>query len=221
VQLSSLMPAPAFNLLAARIHDLAHHNRQTLSVNLVVSFILTFWSSATGTKAILGAIGIAYRAQRHGSFLRVQLIGLSMTLVGVLCAVLAICVLLVLPQVFAFLGLSHYRTMLVHGAGIVMLLGLFFLAVTLLYRFGPASTRPQAPRIGAGALLATLLWVAASEAVSAYVRHLGTLNTLYGPLAAVAVIMLWFYVSAYATLLGAELNASLESGALVSPQGRW
>jgi membrane protein len=32
----------------------------------------------------------------------------------------------------------------------------------------------------------------------------------YGPLGAVVAIMLWFYLTAYAVLLGAELNAQLE-----------
>ena len=33
-----------------------------------------------------------------------------------------------------------------------------------------------------------------------------------GPLGAVVAVMLWFFVTAYAVLLGAELNAQIERG---------
>ena len=34
--------------------------------------------------------------------------------------------------------------------------------------------------------------------------------TLYGPLATLIGLMMWFYLTAYAVLLGAELNAALD-----------
>jgi membrane protein len=42
------------------------------------------------------------------------------------------------------------------------------------------------------------------------VSRIGVFGATYGPLVAAVGIMLWFYVSAYAVLLGAELNARLE-----------
>ena len=60
-------------------------------------------------------------------------------------------------------------------------------------------------------MLATLLWLAASTLLSWYVSHIASFGATYGPLGAVVGIMLWFYVSAYAVLLGAELNARLEA----------
>jgi membrane protein len=59
-------------------------------------------------------------------------------------------------------------------------------------------------------VLATLLWLAASSVFSLYVVRLAGLDTSYGPLGAAAGLMLWFYVSAWVMLLGAELNAALE-----------
>jgi membrane protein len=60
-------------------------------------------------------------------------------------------------------------------------------------------------------VLATVLWLIASEALSWYVSRLSSFGVTYGPLGAAVGIMLWFYLSAYATLLGAELDARLET----------
>jgi membrane protein len=211
--LSGLLPAPAFALIEARMHQLAAQTGNTLSVNLLIGFLLTFWSSSTGSKSILSAINVAYDVTEQRPFLRFQAIGLSMTLVAVLCAVLAIGVLLLLPPAIDFLGLSRHGATLVHAFGMTMLVGCFFIAIALLYRFGPSRRAPPRPRIGPGAVLATLLWLIASELLSLYIARIGSFGATYGSLGAVVGVMLWFYVSAYAVLLGAELNARLEEAA--------
>jgi membrane protein len=208
--LSGLLPPPAFSLIADRVHQLVGQNGGNLSIHLLVSFILAFWSSATGSKSVLSAVNVAYDVTEQRPFLRFQLIGLSMTLVAVLCAILAIGVLVLLPPAIGFLGLEKQAGGLIHAAGMAMMIGFFFVSIALLYRFGPSRPPPPRPRIKPGAALATVLWLIASELLSLYVSQLGTFGATYGSLGAAVGIMLWFYVSAYAVLLGAELNARLE-----------
>jgi membrane protein len=208
--LSGLLPSPAFSLIEDRVHQLVAQSSGTLSLRLAVSFLLTFWSSATGSKSVLSAVNVAYDVTEQRPFLRFQAIGLAMTLTAILCAILAIGVLLLLPPTIAFLGLSSHGGALIHAAGMAMLIGFFFVAIALLYRFGPSRPPPRHRRIVPGASLATVLWLAASELLSLYVSRIGTFGATYGSLGAAVGIMLWFYISAYAVLLGAELNARLE-----------
>ncbi|HVY13650.1 MAG TPA: YihY/virulence factor BrkB family protein [Rhodopila sp.] len=209
--LSEILPFPAFMLIEARVHHLVHQTSRTLSLNLAVSLLLAFWSSAIGSKSVLSAINIAYNVTARRRFLRFQAVGLGMTLVAVLCGISGLAVLLGLPAVIGFLGLSRHGVALIRAASMTMLIGFFFAALVLLYRYGPSRPRPAFQRIKPGALLATALWLAASEALSWYVARIGSFGATYGPLVAAVGIMLWFYVSAYATLLGAELNAQLEA----------
>ncbi|MFT8887169.1 MAG: YhjD/YihY/BrkB family envelope integrity protein, partial [Acetobacter papayae] len=53
---------------------------------------------------------------------------------------------------------------------------------------------------------------------SYYVAHLASYNTTYGPLGAFIVIMMWFFVTAWVVLMGAELNAEMESYARGNPR---
>jgi membrane protein len=118
--------------------------------------------------------------------------------------------LVLLPAAIDFLGLSRHGGALIHAAGLAMMIGFFFVSITLLYRFGPSRATPPQPRIKPGAALATVLWLVASELLSLYVSRIGTFGATYGSLGAAVGVMLWFYISAYAVLLGAELNARLE-----------
>ena len=82
--------------------------------------------------------------------------------------------------------------------------------LALLYRYGPNRRAPKWQWVTAGSMAATLLWVAASALFSWYVGTFATYDATYGPLGTVVAIMMWFFVTAYAVLLGAELNAELE-----------
>jgi membrane protein len=177
---------------------------------LAVSLGLTFWSSATGTKSVISALNVAYETTERRSFLSFQLVGLVMTLCAVAAATTAIAVLVLVPTVISFVGLSDYSAGLINVFSIALLIVLVGSTIALLYRFGPSRRPPPNQRIFPGAIFATALWLIASVALSFYVSHIARLGVTYGPLGAVVAIMLWFYVTAYAVLLGAEFNAQLE-----------
>ena len=65
---------------------------------------------------------------------------------------------------------------------------------------------PASPR----ALRRVAVLVGGAVVLSLYVAKLADFDATYGSIGAVVGIMLWFYVSAYASLLGAELNAQME-----------
>jgi len=94
-------------------------------------------------------------------------------------------------------------------AGLVMLaIGTTFLAG--FYRFAvehPANVRRRA---WPGAFVAVLTWLVVSWVFGAYVSSLGDYALYYGGLAAVAVILIWLYLTSLALVLGAEVNAQLE-----------
>jgi membrane protein len=208
--LAGLLPRPAFALIDARVHELVSQSGGNLSIGLLIGFLLAFWSSATGTKSVLSAINVAYDVTEQRPILHFQAIGLAMTMIVVLCAVLGIAGLLFLPVAIAAVGLSSHTAGLLHIASLLMLVGFFATAIGLLYRFGPSRRPPPDPRIKPGVVLATVLWLIASELLSFYVSRIGSFGATYGSLGAVVGVMLWFYISAYAVLLGAELNARLE-----------
>ncbi len=208
--LSGLLPAPAYGLIEDRVHQLIGQPSNTLSASFAVSLVVAFWSSSSGSKAVLSAVNVAYDVTEQRPFLRFQALGLSMTLVAVVCAVLAITVLLLLPPAVDFLGLSQHGGAVIHMAGMAMLIGFFFVSIALLFRFGPSRRTPPNPRVAPGAALATILWLIASELLSLYIARIASFGATYGSLGAAVGVMLWFYISAYAVLLGAELNARLE-----------
>jgi hypothetical protein len=68
-----------------------------------------------------------------------------------------------------------------------------------------------------GAVFATVLWILISLGFKLYLANWGNYNETYGALAGVIILLLWFYLSGLAILVGAELNAEIEHA---SPYGK-
>ncbi len=208
--LRGLLPPAAFTLISDRVHTLVSQPRSALTLGLLISVAITLWSSATGVKSLLSALNMAYEETETRSFVRFQATALSMTLAAIIAAVVGIAVLVALPATMTFLGISEGQKALARLASLGVLLVFVTGALSLLYRFGPSRRSARWHWITPGSLLATGLWLIASALFSFYVGHFASYDATYGPLGAVIGMMLWFWVTAYVVLAGAELNAELE-----------
>lgn len=208
--LQTLLPPPAYDMIAARVHALVAREGATLRLGLILSIAVAYWSASTGTKSLLSALNLAYGETERRGILGFQFVGLGMTLCGILAAVLGLAILVGLPEAIGFLGLSAYQGALLKLAGVIALLVFVLGTLALLYRYGPSRAPGAQHVVLPGAIAATILWIAASTLFSLYVTRVARYDVTYGPLAAVVGVMMWFYVSAYVVLFGAELNAALE-----------
>lgn len=90
-----------------------------------------------------------------------------------------------------------------------ILLGIVIFLLALVYRFGPSRNRFTFKWISPGAVAATMLWLGASALFSYYVSNFGSYHSTYGSLGAVAILMIWLYLTAFLILLGAEIDETL------------
>lgn len=92
--------------------------------------------------------------------------------------------------------------------GVAVLVGVCALAA--FYWLSVERPRGVKRRVWPGAVVAMSLWVSMSWGFGAYVTSLGRYTVYYGSLAAMAVLLVWFWLSSLMFLVGAELNAQLE-----------
>jgi membrane protein len=206
--LRHFMPPAAYSLISGRIQNLVSQPVQGLGISFLVSLALSLWSSSSSTQSVLHALSLAYGQVESRSFIRFQLVALGMTVIAIIGTALAIGVLVLIPIVIARVGLSGNAQVLVTLLSFAVMIVFVIGALGLLYRFGPAGTGRifYAP----GASLATFIWLLASWAFGLYVGHFAAYSATYGPLSTLIGLMMWFYLTAYAVLFGAEMNAALD-----------
>lgn len=217
ILLRDVLPRTAYDLISSRVHTLVEKPSGTLTFSFGISLAITLWSSSAGTKSLLSALNIAYEETEQRSFLRYQATALLMTLCGILGTGLAIALLVALPPIVTYLpqrlGLERVAAQLqvwLNFGSFALMLVFVVAALSLLYRFGPSRRAPTWGWVSPGSILATGLWLIASLLFSYYVGHIASYDATYGPLGAIVGMMMWFYVTAFVVLVGAELNAELE-----------
>jgi membrane protein len=62
-------------------------------------------------------------------------------------------------------------------------------------------------------VIGVLLWIVASVGFKVYLSFFNSYAKTYGSLAGVVVLMLWFYITGLALLIGGEINAEIEHAA--------
>jgi len=176
---------------------------------LVLGLLLALYAAARAARSTLSALNLIHAYERRG-FLERWGVSLGICLSGGLVTLLALVAITAsgylkewLPGELAVWLLSQVAFWLGLAAALSVLLG-------LLYRYGPNGPCGAWSEVLPGAVAASLLWLVGSVAFSAYVPIFRRYDATYGSLAAVIVLQLWLYASAFVLLLGAQLNVEMK-----------
>jgi len=202
------MPSDAGSLLTNQLTGAAEADHGGLTAGLVVSLLGTLWAASGGISALTKGLAIIFEAGERG-FVRQKATALGLTLGALAATVVTLGLIAVFPAVIGHLGLGPAGRL---GAQIlrwVVLLGLVGFALSVLYRVAANRPADRWRFISWGVLTAMLVWIIGSIGFSLYVSNFGKYNQTYGALAAVIVLLLWLYLSAFAILLGAVVDAEV------------
>jgi membrane protein len=208
--LRGVLPGQAADLVAHQLQGLAQSDHTALGIGVAGGIVVALWSASSAVKTLMEALNVAYDEQEKRGLVKRTLLALGLTLAAIVAATLAIALVVVLPAVIRFLELGEALTQVAMWARWPIVVGVVWAGAVVMYRYGPSRARPQWQWLSAGAGVAVLVWLAGSVLFSWYVQSFGNYNKAYGSMAAVVVLLMWFLLSAYAVLIGAELNAELE-----------
>ncbi len=208
--LAVLMPPDARPLLLDQVRALSASSETALGAAVVGGFLLALLSAMKGAKAVIMALNIAYNESEKRGFLRLNLLTFLFTLASVVFVVIMLALLVAVPAAVNLLNLQPPLAALLSLLRWPILLIMVLLALACVYHFAPSRRAARWHWVSWGATLATALWLLASIGFSVYVENFGNYNKVYGSLGALIVLLMWLYLSAYALLLGAELNAEME-----------
>lgn len=221
--LGNVMPDSAFQLVVATIDQITNARG---GGKLWIGLLGALWAASSGLNALAQALNAAYDVPETRPWWKVRLISIALTM--------AIAVLIISALLIVLYGgrLGNFLALLVHKGYVFTLawkilqwpiaLTFVFFAFSLIYQFAPnVSARRRGRRLPAsdlrrrllspGVLIAIILWLLVSLGFRLYLHFFNSYSATYGSLGAVIILMLWFYLSGAAILLGGEINCELES----------
>ncbi|MBI4648533.1 MAG: YihY/virulence factor BrkB family protein, partial [Bacteroidia bacterium] len=210
--LKNIMPQKVFYAVEGAITDIIMQPRSGL---LSIGFLAALYFSTNGINAMIGAFNATYLTIETRNWWNQRLISLVIVVILFILVTAAIALITFGNIILDYLinihllekNITYY--LLTIGQWLVIL-ALFFFALSILYYLAPAK-KSKWRFISAGASLASLLIIITSLGFSFYVNNFGQYNKLYGSLGTLIVLLLWLYFNSWALLLGFELNTSIRN----------
>jgi membrane protein len=207
-QLTEGMPGDVSRLITEQI-TVASSQQTGAGIGLAFAILLALWSASGGMGNLMTAISTAYDEEEKRSFIKKRAIALVLTIGAIVFLIVMLSLVAVFPIIANLIDNGVVRFFL-QVARWVLLAVLISIALAVLYRVAPDRDGPKMRWVSVGAGTATVLWLIASLGFSIYVANFGNYAKTYGALAGIVVMLFWLWITAYAILLGAEINAEAE-----------
>jgi membrane protein len=206
-----LVPADAARLIYDQLVSLSTTAAGKKGLGLVIALLISIYGAMRAASGIMMALNVIYEQPERRNILKTTGISAVITIGAVIVAIvglLSASVLAFLESVFWQLGGA--TALLIKLATWLFAGGLAAFGIAMVYRIGPDRHDAKWRWLSTGSIIATILWVLATVGFGLYASKFGDYNATYGSLGAVVVLLMWLFVSSYAILLGAELNAESE-----------
>ena len=210
--LSAVLPGDASQLIAKTVNDVTQASG---GGKLSFGVLATLWAASNGMGAISESLNAAYDLKETRPWWKVRLTAVGLTLALTFLIVTALVLVLyghdIADAAAGWLGLGSAFATAWKVLQWPLVLAFVLLAFALIYYFGPDAHQQHWTWITPGAVVGVALWLLISFAFKAYLSYFNSYSATYGSLGAVIILMLWFYFTGTAILIGGEINSEIEN----------
>ena len=197
-------------LITDLISDIVDSMQGSAPVVIVGSIVVALFSASGTVQKLLGAISLAYETVDTRPGWLVRIISYGFTAAAIVLLAVTMSLISAVPIVLDEFDLGGGVETAIGLLRLPLAIALFTAGVTVLYRYGPRRDTPT-PWLNPGSLVAVGLLVLFSLALSLYTSNVGELPPSYGLLGSIAVLMVFMQLAALAVIVGAEVNAAVET----------
>ena len=210
-RLAEVMPEETISMIQKRVDSLIDTSASALGWGTTFGFLIALWSANRGIKALFTGLDIAYRVDSGRGFIIKNAMALAFTLGTIIVIIVSLAFIVLFPVLVNTIGLPGTVESLTTWLRWPLLGIIIILAISLIYRYGPARKTPGFQWVIFGATVATIVWLIASWGFSVYVSNFGNFGEIYGSLSVVVIMLFWLFITSFIILVGGELNRAIES----------
>jgi len=209
-QLQQALPSEGWSLVGNVIADVVFAKNAPGLMS--VGALLAVWAGSNVFSALIDALNTAYDVKDDRPWWKKKLIAVASVVVTGLVILVATVLILGGDKLTGWLAdrlsLGETARAVFGYAQVPIGLALLVAIAWLSYYFLPC-LRQSKRHVLVGAIFTTVAWGIVTFAFRAYVANFADYNKTYGTLGGAIGLMLWFYVSAAAILVGAEINSEI------------
>lgn len=209
--LVDLVPSDAAAIIYHQLTELTESATGKKGLGLAVALLVSIYGASRASGAMITSLNIIYEDSDRRSYVRWTAVSAALVGGAILMAVAGLFAASMLSAAGTWAAeLGPLAAALVQTLSWLTAAMLCIVTIGGIYRFAPNRADARWEWLSIGALLATLLWLAATVGFGFYAARFGDYDATYGSLGAVVVLLMWLFLSSYAVLLGGLVNAESE-----------
>ena len=212
--LSAVMPASASELIQTTVDEIS---KAAGGGKLSVGILATLWVASSGVNAISESLNFANNIRESRPWWKTRLVAVALTIALAVLIITALVLMFfgsaIAEKIAASVGLGAAFTFTWKILQWPLVLGVVLMAFSLIYYYAPDLRNKHWRWISPGSLVGVALWLLVSFGFRAYLHFFNSYSATYGSLGAVIIMMLWFYFTGAAILIGGEIDCALENAA--------
>jgi membrane protein len=216
--LALVVPTSALGMVLTTFSETTAH---ASSGKLTFGLIAAIWSASVGVSAIQEALNTVYNVRDTRSYFKARLSAIGITILLVVLATLTLTALLGGDFVAAIIHAritNYFAAALLALASRIVFWGvataLLTLCFAVIYFWAPGVRKRRWRWLTPGGAVGILAWVLVSLGFRLYLHYFNFYSITYGSLGAVIILLMWFYITGFMLLLGAEINSEIEAAAV-------
>jgi membrane protein len=203
------MPGEAAQMFMGIVEEVAQPRGGLLSLGL----LFTLWTASTALYAAMRELNHTYRVEETRPFWKRRAVAAGLMLIFFLIMVLSFTAIVlggyIEQGLMHILGWEKIMITLFTLFRYTVITLMLLLAFAVIYYWGP-NVEQKFKFVTPGSVFGTFVFIAASAGFQLYVDNVADYAATYGGLGAVIALLLWLYITAFALLLGSEINAIIE-----------
>ncbi|MDQ3686672.1 MAG: YihY/virulence factor BrkB family protein [Acidobacteriota bacterium] len=209
--LGAVLPGEASDLVSKTIGDVTQGSG---GGKLSFGILAALWAASNGMGAVSESLNVAYDVKESRPWWKSRLVAVGLTVALAVLIISALILVLyghtIAEAVAGSFGLGEAFEVTWKIVQWPVVLAFVILGFGLIYYFAPNLHDAEWKWITPGAGIAVLLWLLVSFGFRTYLHFFNSYSATYGSLGAVIILMLWFYLTGAAILIGGEINSEIE-----------
>jgi len=212
--LGQVLPPDAAKLVTQTVTQVAQSSG---GGKLTFGLVFALWSASQGTSGMMSGLNRSYELHESRPYYKSKGISIGLTIVLSAFATVALVFILFGGSIAQALGTKYGLADVTVTAWRViqwiLAVALMTFAFALVYYHGPDVKEQHWYWITPGSLIGVMLWLVVSFAFREYLKFFNSYNKMYGSLGGAMILLMWFWVTGLAFLVGGEINAEIEHAA--------
>lgn len=206
-----ILPHNAFEAFKTTLVDIIKiQHGQLLSIGVITAL----YFATNGVSNLMQAFNKSSLVLETRSWIKRRLVAIVLTVVISIALLIAIVIMIAGQAAIHYVqlkldGKGYFWGLLIALLRWLIILAIFFVSISILYRYGPAN-KNRWKFVNPGSILATSLAILTSIGFTYYTNNFSSYNSVYGAIGTLIVVMIWLYLNSMVLLIGFELNASVD-----------